>query len=127
MPDTLVWPCHRCRRLVASGVFLNSRHRFYCDVTCATLDLQDAITPAEREAILRTDDASDAWSIWSAKGSRQARRLLKRCTPVAEDAMGYRFMIPVAWVRIVPSRPRTLTGEERRAIGARLAAAKRRS
>jgi hypothetical protein len=46
---------------------------------------------------------------------------------VAEDAMGYWFTIPLAWVRIVPSRRRTHTEEQRRAIGARLAAAKRRS
>jgi hypothetical protein len=39
------------------------------------------------------------------------------CTPVAEDTMGYWFMIPLAWVRVVPSRRRALSEEQRRAIG----------
>ena len=84
------------------------------------------MTPAERETTLRTDDASDTWTIWSAKGSRQARRLLKRCTPVAEDAMGYWFEVPLAWVKVAPPPRRTLTEEQRRAIYMRLAASKSR-
>jgi hypothetical protein len=57
------------------------------------------MTPVERETILRTDDASDPWTVWSAKGSRQARRLLKRCTPVREDATGWciRGLPPRMW------------------------------
>jgi hypothetical protein len=31
--------------------------------------------------------------------------------------MGYWFMIPLAWVRVVPPRWRALSGEQRRAIG----------
>ena len=85
------------------------------------------MTPAERETILRTDDASDTWTIWSAKGSRQARRLLRRCTPVAEDAMGYRFEVPSTWVRVAPPPRRALTEEQRRAIQVRLAASKSRT
>jgi hypothetical protein len=84
------------------------------------------MTPAERETTLRTDDASDTWIIWSAKGSRLARRLLKRCTPVAEDAHGYRFEVPLTWVRVGSPPRRTLTEEQRRATQARLAAAKAR-
>jgi hypothetical protein len=77
--------------------------------------------------ILHTDDASDTWTIWSAKGSRQARRLLQRCTPMAEDTHGYRFEVPVTWVRVAPPPRRALTEEQRRAIQVRLAAAKART
>jgi hypothetical protein len=83
------------------------------------------MTPAERETILRTDDASDTWTIWSAKGSRQARRLLKRCPPVAEDAMGYRFEVPLAWVRVAPPRQVRLTEAQRQRLSAHMKALRR--
>jgi hypothetical protein len=58
---------------------------------------------------------------------RQAWRLLKRCTLVSEDAHGYRFEVPVTWVRVAPPPRRTLTEEQRRAIQVRLAASKART
>jgi len=75
---------------------------------------------SQRETIYRTSDGDDKFFIWSAKGSKQATKLLKRLEPVRQDVNGYWFEMPTTWMHIHPPRKITMTDEQREAAKIRL-------
>lgn len=87
------------------------------------------LTREERETIIRTDDATDTWEIYTCMPTmiRKLSKIAKRLgvSPRKVDAWGYEFSFPRAAVSF--RVPRTVSGPERERLAANLAAAREAS
>lgn len=69
--------------------------------------------PGERETIIRTDDSETEWIIWSAKGSRMYKKLIRTLTPRRADDHGAFFAVPFAGVIVRIPKKKTPSPEQR--------------